>query len=384
MKKIIAILVVFAMVTGVAFAETRVGGSVETRWTIVSGNSAPGNPDAMSQMSVHAAVISLSGGNDDGTYGGTFQLTFDNGGSGGDIKGQYWPERAFVWWQPIPQVKLILGIDGNGMFNTANLSRWGHHRMPRNVSVENWDAHNFLLGNYDGLGAHFIINPIDNLFINLVFGLGNRDGTSAGSMVFTDIFKERIMAQIQYNLDGVGNFYVTYIQRAAWGPGWPFDGGHERIGLTFFGHSLVEGLQFEVGGNYAFDQQDGNDVADPIRIGVGIHYNGDGWGVRARARIRPRDEVKNAAGVVTQDAWVQVIGDVMPFYDFGFLTAFLNIRLNSNTPAAVGEAGKLGWHINPYIRVPMGGDFRLGALIDNEDGDEYITWKVALSMLWAF
>jgi len=366
MKKLIAILVVFALVAGAAFAETSIGGAIETRWVIAQDNGASGS-ETTTQATIHSAMMSMSGANDEGTWGGTLQMTWEY--DGGSTEAAPWAERLFVWWQPIPQFKFQLGQDGNGLFNTANLSRWGHHRMPRGIAQEDWDAHDYLIGNYDAFGAVFMLYPIDGLAINLVLGLGGRDDNNGvGPVTFEKLFEERLMFQVAYSLADVGTFYFTYIQKNAFGAGWPFYS--ERFGFTFFSGDLVDGLAFEIGGNYDLDA-----TINELKFGLGVHYTADGWGVRARAKIRP---IEVPAG----DDWINVTADIMPFVNLDFGTLFCNIRLQTL------NKDDLHWHINPYLQIGVGsGDFRIGAMIGSGTTvatKDDIGFKLALSMLFAF
>jgi|GEM_PF-6355495 len=366
MKKLIAILVVFAMVATVAFAETTVSGSVETRWVIAQGSSADGAP-VTTGGSIHAGAIGLTGANDDGTFGG--RLTFVFEGSSGpnystQITAHKW-DHAYAWWQPIEQVRFFLGQDGDGMFNTANLSRWGHHRMERNTSVEQWDAGNYLIGNWDNFGMALIIKPIDGLAINLATIIpgvneGNFPGNPA-TVEHSDWFKS-LQAQVSYGLDGVGTFYLTYRGEYNRDPG-------NRLGLTYFANSLVDGLQFEVGGNYNLT----DNALNPLRIGVGVHFGMDAFGIRFRAFMNPRE-------VTGGNDWLYLKMDLMPFYTFDFGTIFCNFRVETRADE------KINFHINPYFRFAMGGgDFRIGLIVEGNTVDNsVVTWRLPMSMLVAF
>jgi len=346
MKKIIAILVVFAMVATVAFAETTFGGSAEVRWSIAGGA-----PDIIrTSGAIDNAAFFLSGGNDEGTYGGMAKFVFGghqpNPGRTWEVAPQWYKwDRVFAWWQPIPQLRVFLGFDGDGHFNTANLSRWGHHRMDRGIAVEDWDAGDYLLGNWDAFGLALMIRPIDGLAVNFAMNIPQ----SAAEYDATNGPLENLQVQASYGLDGVGTFIVTFK-----------NSGQDRIGLTYQSAGFVDGLSFEVGGNYNLD----NDI---IYVGIGVHYNADVWGVRSRFFMQP-----NAS-------FFYLKADIMPFFNFDFGTLFVNFRVltvNSST---------IGWHVNPYLRMPMGGhDFRVGLLLEDHNGDGTISWRLPVSMLVNF
>jgi len=377
MKKLIAILVVFAMVATVAFAETSISGSIETRWTIIQGSDADNAP-VTTEAKIHAGAIQLTGANDDGTFGGTFKLTYGLGSTGNDITSGFRAERAFVWWQPIPQVKLWIGEDGDGLMNSCGLTRWGHHKMDRGISVENWDDHNFLLGNYDAFGVVVSIMPVDWVTLHIAMTLAAREaGAPYGPIEYYDdsaaeagLFQNGLQIQAVIAPEGVGKFFITYRQSAA-GGGWPIYS--DRLGLTYQAASFVDGLQFEIGGNY--DLSDGTLVGDnsPFRLGLGALYAIEDFGVKFRMMMQPR-EVPNGTD------WLWFRADLMPYYQFDFGTVFFNIRVASR------NADDINWHINPYLRLNVGsGDLRVGLLVEGSSANNTnVTFKLPISMLFAF
>jgi len=370
MKKIIAILVVFAMVTTVAFAETSINASIETRWTIAQGSTSGGSVTTVGE--VYAATIGFTGANDEGTFGGRMQYVFNavRGHNYDTTIGNAKLEIAYAWWEPIPQLRLFLGQDGDGMFNTAGLSRWGHHRMDRGIAVEDWDAGNYLIGNWDEFGMALIVKPIDGLAINLAFNIpgvnpSSFTPSSANAIELGDWFKG-IQAQVSYALDGVGTFLVTY-------RGENHRQYNNRIGLTYQSAGFVDGLAFEVGGNY--DLSSNVAAENALYFGAGVHYSLDNFGVRFRAMLHP-----------SSVAFMYKV-DVMPFYAFSFGTLFCNIRIanfHDHDDKYVGN-GNIGFHINPYLRLAIGGgDFRFGVMFEDDDGNGTFGWKVPISMLISF
>jgi hypothetical protein len=363
MKKLIASSVVFALITGAAFAQA-VSASVETRMLFAQG-STEGDGTAKFGTGVHNGAIGFGGGNDDGTYGGVFKLAFlgaDFNGTRDDliVAGTKF-DRAFIWWKPIDMLTFKLGHDGDGQWGTTDLIRWGHFNMPRNLSVERWNQHGYLLGHWDQSGFSVAVTPIDNFFFNFAIGF---EGTAATSL--EDYFKDdaRLEAQAGYTLDGIGKFVLTYARGAGM---WPINTNVGRIGLTYSTSDLVEGLSLEVGGNYKLD--DG--AKDAIRAALGVHYNGGDFGAKFRATFQNGEDFS------------LVYVDLLPWYNIsdGIGTIYCNIMF-----AITGEETK-AWHVNPYLRNSMGGsgDWRIGALIQGEiEGFEGIKWKLATSWVLSF
>jgi len=364
MKKLLAIAVIFALVAGAAFAEVTVSGSVEARWRIF------GNTDSdviQSRGRAESGSIRLSGTDDEGVYGGQFNMafapdwivrnvTYDAGGPGVNVTRNFvWSpnmDRAFIWWQPIDQLRIWMGRDGDGMFNPANITRWGFHRMDRGVSVENWDGSDYLIGNWDVNGIAFIITPMDGLAINAALGLEWDEPIER-------TFANRLQLQVAYSAD-FGNFTVTYQARES-AP----TVNNSNIGATFSSGSLVDGLEFEVG--VAYNMREGNN--DPIRFGLGVEYKIEDFGVKLRALMHPRE------------AFFFFKVDVMPYYVIdGIGTIFCNFRFAQEANEVIN------WHVNPYFRKTFGGsDFRVGALFSNSGVSGAPTnWVIATSMVFAF
>jgi hypothetical protein len=378
MKKLIAILVVFALFTGVAFAQA-VSASVETRMLLAEGWT-KGDGHARFGAGVSNGTIAFAGANDENTYGGVFKLAFvgaDHIASRDEVFIEYAKfDRAFIWWQPIPQVKLRLGHDGDGAFATSDIIRWGHFNMPRNISWERWNQHGYLLGHWDQTGMALEINAVDNLA--LVFALGfNTGGEKGESVSIEDYFKSTggsqgaaILVKAAYNIEGTGKASLIYVRR----DDWPINTNVGRIGITFESDQLVDGINLVVGGNYKMD--DG--AKDNLRLAAGVHWTGDDMGVKFRFTGEP-----NSGG----DKIFMYYVDIMPWYKISdsIGTVYCNINFFSSVKSVTG------WHINPYLRNSMGGsgDWRVGAMIQggaNTSGAklEGIAWKLATAWVLSF
>jgi len=366
MKKLLAIAVIFALVAGAVFAETAISGSVEARYRI-NGNS-DGVP-IRNTGRFESGSIQLSGTDDEGVFGGTFKLawtegfvvhnvTYDAGGPGVNVDRNYRAisalDRGFIWWQPIPELRIWMGRDGDGMFNTAGVTRWGFHQMDRGISIENWDASNFLLGNWDVPGIAFIITPIDGLAINAALG------TEWNELIETT-FSHRLQLQAAYSAD-FGTITATFQKRETTA-GSGVDSSN--VGLTFGSNSILDGLDFVLG--FSYNMRDGNQEA--LRFAVGAEYRMDDFGVKFRMLMHP-----------TQ-AFFWFYADIMPYYVIdGIGTILCNIRIEQRND------GIIGWHVNPYFRKRFGGsDLRIGARFENSGASGAPTnWLVGMTMVFAF
>ena len=369
MKKFIAISVVLACVAGSAFADTSISGSIETKWTIVNGATDGDGYAYSGPVEMHSGAIQFAGANDENTFGAIFKFTDGT-----------WTDRAFVWWQPIDQLRINLGKDGDGWFEQSNLARWGFHNMPRNISVENWNAGDFMYQNWDKWSVAFILKPVSGLTVNLAVATKDaRVGVISYDEEKQNAFSD-YYAQASYSISGVGNVAATFRNEGV--------GSEPTLSIAYKDGGFIDGLAFDVGFSYVFDAKkgDGATVNDPFRFGWGVHYSGGDWGIKHRAYFRPIEEKKNASGVVTQKSGIQANWiDFMPWYQFEEMQVLCNIRIILNAPTADG-AGKTGWHVNPYIRKRMGGghDFRVGVMVEDHNGDGEMNWNLATSWLFAF
>ena len=378
MKKLLAITVIFALVAGAAFAETTVGGSIEVRYRV------DGSDEKDSKVTntgrIDNAAVSLTGADDDGTFGGTLKLVYTNewqvtgankadgaAGAGDPVIGVSRTyatlavfDRAFIWWQPIEQIKFWMGKDGDGLFNSAGVSRWGFHQMDRGLAFEHWGADGYLMGNWSGPGIAMMVYPVDGLEINLALGTDWQEEVGKS-------FTNRFQAQVGYNLDGVGKFTLTLQPRGV-------SAKESKVGLTYTSAEFVEGLSFELG--FAFDATEKK--KDNMKIGLGAEYKAGDFGVKLRAFIDPNIGAKN-----DELGWD---ADIMPYYSLGDIgTIYCAIGINGNTRAGRSMADDIGFYFNPYLRKDVSnGQLRFGGYYENRNGDKVSTWRIGTTWLINF
>ena len=379
MKKLIAISMMIALVAGAAFAqEVSVGAALEFNWTLADQSS----PMTM-KTGMQAAKLNFRGANDEGTFGG--HLTFNILGlsmPGGDwqrlplvastdqsfmfklMTGRLM-DRVFIWWQPVDQLKLQFGRDNDGIFNPTGVTRWGWHQGSVDVRTsERWGAEDAILGNWGNFGLSAVITPIDNLTINFAIALPDptfgdngayyvgwtdKDDINAGTDTVPAEFGkafERMQLQVGYNVDGIGQFWGTFQAK---------DAG-DRIGLSYHTSSLLDGLALEAGFSYKITSGANN----AFNFTAGADYNAGDWGAKVRFLINGFDKFT-----------VSYV-DLMPYYDFGFLKAFLNIQINSLTDNAK-------FVINPYVTKNIGGG-QVGAGIMYDTSNDSWSFKTGLKI----
>jgi len=387
MKKIIAISMMFALVAGAVFADTSVSGALEVRFHLAKQVGAE-DADPVMGGSMAAAQIRLTGSNTDGTLGGLFN--FRNT----DTQPRF--HRTFVWWKPTQQVKVFLGIDMDGLFDTADIAGWSFHSGDNDYLFNHhWDFWRQIFpGNWDGFGLAVSFYPVAGFDLNLALPTGGvnwnpGDKTSQTPFITDqegDANKSRGMIPGRLRL--VGNYSLDFgkISFVYLGGGNVIEKGVQFANIEdknkiknsngLFGASVlvtaIDGIAIKAGGSAI--------LTDPDMIingGVAVAYNGDGFGVKARAGF-----------TMQGDADMFLTANVMPFFAAGDKgQALVDFGLSM-------QGDKMGWWLTPAYRLSMeGGAFKIGLQIFNNvqfggnvsiNGAEYVKWAVPMLLAFNF
>jgi len=432
-----------ALVAGAVFAETQVSGGVETRLSVYGSNGKDSSGDAIPARisgSVGSAQITLSGSNDDGTLGGTFRLRNEDivnsrvftdynattlsaddalGGKDDDgnptitLPSAAWFHKAFVWWKPIDQLKIFLGIDQDGLFDTADINGWAYHKGGEGFLVNHdWDFWRYVFpGNWDGFGLALSIYPIDGLDVNIVVPLGGRNWPQATkdnveqTWRADEMFVNGLRLQINYAIQDIGKIHLTWMGAndvagtglaavTNYSPSVNYDG--DKTDQKFktkgmFGASFlltaVDGLQANVGFSTAIVNTDGAgaNAKSPLNIGAGADYKHEsGFGVKGRLAY--------LMNVGFADKSTLFHFSVMPYYDLGSALVCLDIGFyfsDYDNKAKFGDDTAVPYFINPYVKVPLsGGYFNAGINIQGtgktKATDDVVSWSVPVLLGFNF
>jgi hypothetical protein len=390
MKKLFAISLILAIAASAAFAELTIGGTAGYGVTVIKGDnsddSVPGVGTAGPTGRLQAVYA-----NDEDSFGALVRVqTIGDAG------------RIFAWWQPLSQLKLTLGKDGNGQFGLEQIVGWGWNAGAGDygvgysgaVSRGDWSA-----GGFGDYGATLALTPITGLAINVAVPY---DKSKEAPEVYN-----HISGQLIYNIADVGEIGVTYKSGAGyrnWGPTaqsgtyvdangayqpWapdkelpddataikePVKGDTTKDpGVVYaqFYLTAIQNLQLNIGGKYTL----GGTIEDAagvkttytpaIKAGFGVNYNiSDTIGVKARlgAGFAGKTEVENKEAV---NAPFELGFDVMPYFDLGILKLSLNLgveyvaekeQLNvAGKVEKVKDSQVFAWFVNPYITKSVGG-----------------------------
>jgi hypothetical protein len=374
-KKLIAISVVFALVAGAAFA-VDLGGDIIAGVNVVEKTG--GNDAEVFKGTLGRVRIEGSGEADIGvgTIGGWLRFNAGGGdyiyGTGGTPPGsppgewlgvkQPWDPPVLLaatsglaWYQPIEQLRLQIGLNPDGHYDTSHIGRYGFYAQANELGFVNsdgnwgstsWDSAVF--GGYGSLHFAFIITPMEGVNINVAVPL-NADPTGGTDTQIAKTFKNTLF-QVNYAAD-FGAIHITYQggQGGNLGKFW---------GSAYLG-SLVDGLGLEIG--VSFTAVESGNAKKPLSIGLAAKYDvSEQFGVKLRSIF---DIPLESGGKVN----VRV--DLLPFY-----------AINENV-VAYFDAGiyldgsvtnQFAWHFAPYVRVgaEWGSSFYAGLAFNNGDGNK--------------
>jgi hypothetical protein len=195
--------------------------------------------------------------------------------------------------------------------------------------------------------------PIDGLELNVVF-----DGGPAN----LNTFFSRTQFTASYAIDGIGKFFASFLGEGKDDLNYYGGRGSQngQIGASFLLDGPVDGLQAQIGFSMILADTDATGAAKdvPVRIGLGVHYSGGEWGVKFRGAMELNHRTKDGT---------YITGDIMPWYSFGFMEAFLDFGLIMINGAdkigvsAITDSSRIGWWLNPYVTVPIvNGKFQIG------------------------
>jgi len=332
MKKLLAVLVVLALVSSAVFAEVGVGVGVDSGVVLLSSDGVK-DSDLATGMNNNGWSISASGQSDDNVIGG--KLVHDS----------HW----FVWWQPISQFKLNLGKAGWGEWGTGKdaIVGWGFNAgaQDKGVAINDYGIGNSYSGYEATMKASEKLSKakddaqeaFDNYtnnnnaddpitkqlkkaledaekaydeygkdgYNNMGAGTGFYGGGPAGMLLqlfpvdgltlnislpfydnkkFEDTFL-KLHAQLVYDIAGIGTVNFAYAGSAYKNTN---AANGEATGKFFlsFNMSAIENVGLNVGVAYQLPKTaygDDKDVTNyPMEIGLGASYAAGAFGVRAR------------------------------------------------------------------------------------------------------
>jgi hypothetical protein len=354
LKKCVVIMVLFALVTGSAFAQMTLGGQLQEGITLLSGTNV--NDDDV--------MMGAGYKSDDGPYHeAKLSVLFGDGTAGGRLvmnaKGSFW---GWMQWRPNQFFRVKIGTDGDGEGGFPQIVGWGFTGEAKNsvAAVNDWggggNAMSFRnaginYGAFDGASSFnlgLFLYPTD--LINVTFLVrGITDNTdNTGGEISSKLAKAEIFSS--FKLEEIGT-----IRFAAVG-----DGGFAKDAddgtklahffLAFYSNEIVQGLAFEVGGRYGLPYLN-TDQQEAISVALGVNLTStDPFNFKLRTNINFGEKGKDGKDTET----VQWGIGILPSYKLPKMTIFFHAGVGLEVKKDADEP-TYDWFINPYIWVPMGG-----------------------------
>jgi hypothetical protein len=392
MKKIFAVLVVFAMIATVAFADTGWGGGFGYKIGLF-GSDTSSDSEIGSYSAVTGADFSAWFGGDG--YWGRVRFLADH-------MGNWWGGDPFAWvaFKPIDLLTIRVGHNPDGDYGFGKITGWGFNASAQDfVAIDNnsEDGGNFwkvardtgFYGGYAGQGISFVVDPMDMLSIHFVLPFtaapDEHEGWQyphwTGWWYTKEVFK-RFQLGAVIRLTDIGEIGVAFK-----GAG----GKNEDIGqYNSFGNiyasfflSAVENLGVDIGFDFGLPYNDDGDtkVQPGLAIGLGVTFGAGDFGVKFRAGAKVAGKYGDAKNAT------EIGFGILPYYNLGILTAFLNAGVGIAIPDEGDNVTE--WFVNPYVQVPVGGvtfwaGFKLCSDgIDAGDG-KIVNWSVPIGFSVGF
>ena len=195
------------------------------------------------------------------------------------------------------------------------------------------------------------IYPVAGVEINIAFTLGEFGWITfgPGSENWEDIV-DATQLNFAFAIPDIGRAFLNFQPSTA-------DGNAGNIGASFL-LTALDGLQAQLGVDMDLREK------APIGIGVAVHFDGDGFGVKFRAGV-----------VIGDDAEIEM--NILPHFGLGDIGhLFIDIA------ASIGD--NVGLTISPYLRRGMGaGSLNAGLRFGtgNLDGGN---WKIDVPVSFGF
>jgi len=385
LKKLIVIMAVFALITGTAFAQASLGGQLMIGTTLLTGNSDSEDVN-MGGQQYHEAKLSATFG--DGKGGGKIVFTSgtDNAYGGGLGTGfvRTW---GFLFWRPLEQFRMQVGVNADGDYGAAQISGWGFTGEAKNSvgaisDYMNWGGGNtwwplwifqsaltrsgnaFYPGTGDLANVNFSIFPVDGMQVHLVLPIGDglKDSGNGGAQTVGNQLAD-FHFNLKYNIEEVGLVNVAFVGKGGL--------AEDQLDKTSVGNiyasfylTALSGMNAELGLVFGLPWENEAKKQNDGYLGVGAGFRLDDGGpftfkVRVNARFAGKTgtdiNIYNSNGTVKEtkvgDMPTLVYANILPCYKVNNnLWAFLYAGIGIESFEQY-EGIRLGWFINPYIWV---------------------------------
>ncbi|MDR0502505.1 MAG: hypothetical protein LBH16_04210, partial [Treponema sp.] len=300
MKKLIAISVMLALLTGAAFAQANLGGQLMIGTTLLKGETTEDSDVLMGGQQYHEAKMSATFG--DATGGGKLVFTVGNDGAYSGGLGNAWKTAwGFLYWRPVQIFRMQVGVNADGDYGAAQISGWGFTGEAKNSVAAisdymNWGGGNtwwplwvfqsaltrkgnaFYPGTGDLANVNMSLFPIDGLRATFVFPMGGGLADSGDGQA------QRVGDQLadfhfnaNYNIEEIGLLNVSFVGKG----GLAKDKGETNsIGNIYasFYLTAIQGMGAELGLVYGLPWETAAGAKNDGYLGLGVGFRFDNGG----------------------------------------------------------------------------------------------------------
>jgi len=273
---------------------------------------------------------------------------------------------AWLWWQPIDQLKIQMGKNPERDWGAAAITGWGLNAEAQDYVAIDKDSGDigsayFAARNagfypgYEGTGVELSIYPSDGVAINI--GLPFADGGGADGRLYRGLSHLHINTKI--DIGEVGKLNLSF--EGGDGLWADYDKSAGTVYASFF-VTAIENLGVDLGVAYPLTYKEGNDTSSVAginpkgpHIGLGVKYDGGDFGVKFRAGMEMAGTKKVGDKAESTDESAFGVG-VLPYFNLEGMTVFVNAGANLNMSKAGDKDMTITrWFVNPYVLVPAGG-----------------------------
>ncbi|MDR2246999.1 MAG: hypothetical protein LBE17_10105 [Treponema sp.] len=389
MKKLIVVLLVFALMGTALFAQTAPGVTVGGWGRSVFSPLKVTLPDGGDATVGSEVVTNLIEGRIAGSaekIGFETYVRYDGSGTA------TWGDNAYVWVKPISILK-IGGGKFNGAFDAGLRGKIGNGSSNGMLAAAGINA--IAKGEDDifkrfasNAGGVILLQPIEGLTIGAVF-----NARSAKNELDLDYANLQIGAG--YTIGNIGVIRAQLLR----GPNDGSDAGTKYGTPTkiqaAFALTAVENLTLDIGATIPlkYESEDTYEWQDAISINVGAKYTAGDFSILGRADAYLMKYYEDPSNTKFEEG-IDIYGLVEPAFKLGTITVAADVALeftteDKNDGKAVDNKGGLKLGAGVWAGIPLGnGDLKLGvmAMLPTEyDGSKTpLVVAIPLSMQYSF
>jgi hypothetical protein len=393
-KKLVAVLMMLALVAGGAFAlNVSWGGEVATGVRLAQGNN-DDDSEVVGQGFQNRVRLQATATRDTGI--GTFgAFARWQGRLGAPVPGDGYAVHGNAWWRPMDMFRIGAGNEIG--FFTGGLGRQGFFQaVPFNyleLSAAGAIHHNVPFSGDMGSGFAFELLPMDGMIeigVGIPYHFENNEEVA-------DLF-QGIHARMRVNLD-FGRLGFAYRgNRIREGEHF---GAHAIYGY-FHSNTLVPGLGLDIGVRYGIGGDEpllgiSPEAAavtgdDHLALGLGVNFNvTDEFGIRFRGTAGfhmgdTADAIGPRMGFELQP-FFRVTSDILFAFNAG-----VGMDMAGGNATAGNDNVNIRWAVNPYLRMSTAGNasFQFGFHAwgnsggHADDAENVMNWRIPIGFVVGF